>query len=280
MRQDSMLQGVDDRLMVEMEGVGRSAALAAGERIRAHMGAPSSVGTKGVSDYVTDVDRACEEIILEAIGRAFPEHHVISEETPFSEWKPGITWIVDPLDGTTNFIHGYPMVSVSIGVALDGEVILGLVLDPLRQELFTAQEEKGTYLNGERIRVRENASLDDALVATGFPHRIKDYLDPYLEAFRGMLQRLYDARRGGSAALDLAYVACGRLDGFWEPGLKPWDVAAGSLLVREAGGLVSDFWGADRYLRNGHIVAGTPRVHPFLLQQVKAHLAPVLKDSL
>jgi len=264
----------------ELERVARQAVAAAGKTISGRMGRPGLVRHKGQADYVTEVDKACERAILEVIQCNFPAHGVLSEESPFMGGERSeLTWIVDPLDGTTNFIHGFPMVSVSVAVARGEEVLLALILDPLRGELFMAKRGLGAELNGEPIRVRDRASVSDALMATGFPHRAKHYLDPYMAAMGRILQEANDLRRAGSAALDLAYVACGRLDGFWEPGLKPWDVAAGSLLVKEAGGIVTDFWGNPDYLLNGHIVAAPKRIHGFLLEQISHELAPALRPG-
>lgn len=262
----------------ELRQVAEQAALAAGKIIRSRMGRPGDVRQKGTADYVTEVDKACEKAILGVITSRFPSHGVISEESPFLGGKDSqLTWIVDPLDGTTNFIHGFPMVSVSLAVAKEGKVLLGLVLDPLREELFLAARGSGARLNGRSIQVRNGATVQDALMATGFPHRAKHYLGHYMAAMGRILSRANDLRRAGSAALDLAYVACGRLDGFWEPGLKPWDVAAGSLLVLEAGGIVTDFWGNSDYLFNGHIVAAPKSIHGFLLEQISHELAPALR---
>jgi myo-inositol-1(or 4)-monophosphatase len=262
----------------EMERVARTAILEVGEIIRSRIGKVDSSGiqTKGPSDYVTEVDRKSEEIILKMVRRHFPDHHIMSEETVNEGWKEGYTWVIDPLDGTTNFIHGFPFVAVSIGICKDRVPELGFVLDPVRQELFWAVKGEGAYLNGERIRVRSAAKVSDALIATGFPFRAKGLLDPYLEVFRNVFHKVSGIRRAGAAALDLAYVAAGRVDGFWEPALSPWDIAAGSLLVSEAGGIVDDFWAEGNHVQNGHIVAGTPAVFPFLLEEVKTHLAPML----
>ena len=274
-----MPEAISEDRIEEMEAVGRSAILQAGECIMERLGDPSAIDTKGTSDYVTDVDRACEALIMEMIRKRFPDHHIMSEESPFQGWEPGITWILDPLDGTTNFIHGFPFVAVSMAVVVEKEPVLGLTLDPVRGELFTARRGGGAHLNGQRIQVKDVSSLHEALIATAFPFRARDLLEPYMATFRRIFQSVGDVRRTGSAALDLAYVACGRVNGFWEAGLKPWDVAAGTLLIREAGGRVSDFWGKDNYLQNGHIVAGAPSVYPFLLQHVAAHLAPALAQA-
>lgn len=265
----------------KLKQVAEQAVRCAGEIIRSRMGRPGEVLQKGSADYVTEVDKACERAILDVITSHFPAHAVLSEESPFlGEKDSQPTWIVDPLDGTTNFIHGFPMVSVSLAVSQKHKVLLGLVLDPLRDELFVAARGSGAFLNGRPIRVRGGATVQDALMATGFPHRAKHYLEPYMAAMGRVLRRANDLRRAGSAALDLAYVACGRLDGFWEPGLKPWDVAAGSLLVLEAGGIVTDFWGTSDYLLNGHILAAPKSIHGFLLEQISHELAPALQAKI
>jgi myo-inositol-1(or 4)-monophosphatase len=262
-----------------MEQVAQSAILKAGELIRERIGriAHSSIFSKGPSDFVTEVDRASEALIIEAIQSRFPDHHIMAEESAHGALGDGITWIIDPLDGTTNFIHGFPFVAVSIGVWQDGEPLLGLVLDPVRGELFSARRGNGATLNGQPIRARNEIPLHEALVATGFPFRSKELIDPYLASFKGIFQKVSGLRRAGAAALDLAYVAAGRVDGFWEPGLAPWDVAAGSVLVLEAGGQVCDFWGKPDYLTNGHVIAGGPSVLPFLVEQVQTHLAPAVE---
>jgi myo-inositol-1(or 4)-monophosphatase len=263
----------------EIENVARAVAESAGEMIRLHIGqvADSDIHSKGPSDYVTEVDQAIENRIIETIRAHFPDHHIMSEETANDGLQSGVTWVIDPLDGTTNFIHGFPFVAVSVAVCVDKRPVLGVVLDPVREELFFARKGDGAYLNGRRIRARNRARLDEALVATGFPSRSKNVLEPFLDTFRAVFNRVSGIRRAGAAALDLAYLAAGRLDGFWEVGLKAWDVAAGALLVAEAGAAVTDFWGEERYLYNGHIVGGTLSVYPFLLEQVQRFLVPVLE---
>ena len=261
-----------------LEEVARSAIMEAGALIRDRIGNVSSsvIQNKGPSDYVTEVDMRSEALIIEAVAGHFPDHHIMAEESPKGEPQPGYTWIIDPLDGTTNFIHGFPFVAVSIGVFRDGEPLLGLVLDPVREELFTARRGGGAYLNGRRIQVSEKQPLEDALIATGFPVRYKHLLDPYLTTFKNIFRSVSGIRRAGAAALDLAYLAAGRVDGFWEAGLAPWDVAAGSLLVTEAGGIVSDFHGGGNHVWAGQIVSGNASVYPFLLEQVRTHLLPAL----
>lgn len=262
-----------------MEQVARAAVLEAGELIRKHAGNRSSISVtlKGPSDFVTQIDRACEDLIIGAIRTRFPDHHIMAEESTNDGFQDGITWIIDPLDGTTNFIHGFPFVAISVAACENGVPLVGLVLDPLREELFSAVRGRGAFMNDEPMRVRESATLGDALIATGFPYRTRMIIEPYLESLRHIFEVVSGIRRAGAAALDLAYVAAGRVDGFWEPGLAPWDVAAGTLLVQEAGGVVSDFWGEGHHIANGHIVAGTPVVHPFLLKEVKTHLTPAVE---
>lgn len=266
----------------EMERIGRAAILEAGALIRESIGhiRSSQVHSKGPSDYVTEVDENSEKLIIGMIRRHFPDHHIMSEETPHEGMQKGVTWVIDPLDGTTNFIHGFPFVAVSIAACVDGKQVLGLVLDPVRQELFVARRGEGAYLNDRRIQVRNTSRPDNALIATGFPFRSRLVLDGYLATFRSIFLSVSGIRRAGAAALDLAYLAAGRVDGFWEVGLAPWDVAAGSLLVMEAGGQVNDFWEKDNYLQNGHIVAGTDYIYPFLLDQVKKHLLPALESGI
>jgi myo-inositol-1(or 4)-monophosphatase len=263
----------------EIEKVAQAAIVEAGNLIRQKLGSISfsQVHTKAPFDYVTQVDRESETLIIDRILNHFPNHYIMSEETPNQGLQRGISWIIDPLDGTANFIHGFPFVAVSIAVCEDKRPLLGLVLDPLRHELFSARLGGGAYLNGKRICTSEPPALEDALIATGFPHRTRDLLEPYLSAFRSIFYRVSGIRRAGAAALDLAYLAAGRVDGFWEAGLKAWDVAAGSLITTEAGGYVSDFWGREDYLHNGHIVGGTALVYPFLLEQVKTFMAPALE---
>lgn len=227
---------------------------------------------KSPNDYVTEIDQAAERDIIAIIRKAHPNHAILSEECGE---KPGdeYLWIIDPLDGTRNFIHGFPHFAVSIAVSRKGKIEHGVIYDPIRQELFSASRGKGARLNDRRMRVSKNTQLEECLLGTGFPFRHdEERVAIYINTLNALLPLSGDVRRAGSAALDLAYVACGRLDGFWEMGLKPWDVAAGSLFVKEAGGLVCDFNGAEDYLTTGNIVAGNPKILKLLLKTVKAHL--------
>ena len=224
---------------------------------------------KGRNDFVTIVDRRAEEAIVSLIRDRFPDHSIVAEESPPSEGASGYRWYIDPLDGTTNFIHGYPLFCVSVGLADPQGMRAAAVYDPVRDEMFTAARGGGAFLNGRPITVATAEKLSQALLVTGFPFRSLDRLDDYLTSFRSFILGSSGIRRDGSAALNLAYVACGRYDGFWEMSLSPWDVAAGSLLVREAGGAVSDFQGRDDFLKNGDIVAANLNIHPAMLRVLR-----------
>lgn len=228
-----------------------------------------TITAKRRNDFVTEVDKAAEAAIIETLKKAYPDHAILAEESGASG-DSDYTWIIDPLDGTTNFIHGFPQYAVSIGLQHRGVITQGVVYDPTRNELFTATRGRGAFLDDRRIRVSKRTQLDDSLIGTGFPFRDGAHLNEYVRAFRGVTQQSAGIRRAGAAALDLAYVAAGRLDAFWEIGLAPWDMAAGSLLLIEAGGLVSDFDGEANYLSAGQIVGGAPKVFIQLLELVKA----------
>jgi len=229
-----------------------------------------AVSSKRHNDFVTEVDRAAEQAVIEILLKAFPDHAILAEESG-AHGKSDFVWIIDPLDGTTNFIHGFPQYCVSIGLKHKGVLSQAVVYDPGRNELFTASRGHGAYLNDRRMRVSRRTQLDDALIGTGFPFGEVKHLSEYVTMMRKVMTQTAGIRRAGAAALDLAYVAAGRLDGFWEMGLSPWDMAAGSLLIQEAGGLVSDFDGEGNYLDCGRIVAGSPKVFTQLLQIVAAH---------
>ena len=227
------------------------------------------VASKGRSDFVTEVDRAAEQAIVDILLKAYPDHAILAEESGASG-DSEYTWIIDPLDGTTNFIHGFPQYAVSIALRHREHVTQAVVYDPTRNELFTASRGRGAFLNERRIRVSTRSKLSECLIGTGFPFRSFEHLDEYVRMFRSVTEHTAGIRRPGAAALDLAYVAAGRLDGFWEIGLSPWDMAAGSLLILEAGGLVSDFKGEAAYLEEGRIVCGAPKIFPQLLNLVSA----------
>ena len=225
------------------------------------------VSAKRDKDFVTEVDKAAEEAIIGVLKAAYPDHAILAEESGASGDSEHV-WIIDPLDGTTNFIHGVPQYAISIGLAHKGVMTQAVVYDPNRNEIFTASKGGGAFVNEKRIRVAKRFRLDEALIGTGFPYRMFDHVDTYLAIFRDVAQRTAGMRRPGAASLDLAWVACGRMDGFWELGLSPWDMAAGALLVREAGGMVGDFEGADGFLDSGRIVAANPKVFAPLLQAI------------
>jgi myo-inositol-1(or 4)-monophosphatase len=229
------------------------------------------VAAKGRSDFVTEVDKAAEEAIIDTLIGAYPNHAVLAEESGASNPEGGqeYTWIIDPLDGTTNFIHGFPQYAVSIALQHRGQITQAVVYDPTRNELFTATRGRGAFLNDRRIRTSRRTRLGEALIGTGFPFRQLEHLDEYVRMFKRITEETAGIRRPGAAALDLAFVAAGRLDGFWEFGLSPWDMAAGSLLIQEAGGMVSDFDGGQDFLGTGHIVCGTPKVFEALLRLVQ-----------
>ena len=225
-------------------------------------------------DYVTEVDQAAELAIIDLIQQRYPDHAILGEESgqlaPRRGDRPEVEWIIDPLDGTTNYIHGLPHFAVSIGIRERGRLEHGVIFDPLRNELYTATRGRGAQLDGKRLRLRPVGGLDGALIGTGLPFRESDKLDAYMATLRRMMTRTAGIRRGGSAALDLAFVAAGRLDGFWEIGLKPWDLAAGVVMIQEAGGIVGDLDGRPDFMQSGDIVAGTPKVFAGIVREIQA----------
>jgi myo-inositol-1(or 4)-monophosphatase len=218
---------------------------------------------------VTAIDRAAEDAIIEIARKAYPDHAFLCEESGQTKGSGEYTWVIDPLDGTTNFIHGFPQYCVSIGIQHRGALAHAVVYDPGRNELFTASKGRGAFLNDRRVRVSKCLKLEGALVGTGFPFKELSRMDLYLRQLRGLMEKAAGVRRAGAAALDLAYVACGRLDAFWELGLSPWDMAAGALLIQEAGGLVADPLGEADFMQSGDICAATPKVFPQLLEALK-----------
>jgi myo-inositol-1(or 4)-monophosphatase len=233
-------------------------------------GGSLQVKSKRANDFVTEVDRSAEAAIIEIVQKSYPDHGILGEESGAIEsGKQEYRWIIDPLDGTTNFIHGFPQYCVSIGVEHHGTLTHGVVYDPTRDELFTATKGAGAFLNDRRIRVSKCSRLADALVGTGFPYRELGRVDLYLKQLRNLMEKSSGVRRAGAAALDLAYVACGRLDGFWELGLSPWDIAAGALLIQEAGGLVGDLQGDQGFLESGDLCAAAPKLFAALLQGLR-----------
>jgi len=236
---------------------------------RASLAGGLKVRSKRTNDFVTQVDQAAEEAILGTVKAAYPDHGFLAEESGASGGNTEYVWIIDPLDGTTNFIHGFPQYCVSIGVQHRGGLAHAVVFDPNRNELFTASKGGGAFLNDRRIRVTGLAKLGDALVGTGFPFKELTRLDLYTRQLQAMMKTCSGVRRAGAAALDLAYVACGRLDAFWELGLAPWDMAAGALLIQEAGGLVGDLQGEQTFMQTGDVCCATPKIFPALLEALR-----------
>jgi myo-inositol-1(or 4)-monophosphatase len=236
------------------------------------------VQKKGHNDYVSDADRAAERAVIEVIQRHYPEHAILAEESGIQGDQDSDTvWIIDPLDGTTNYLHGFPVFAVSIGVKVNGRLAHGVVYDPLRQDLFTATRGEGAQLNEHKIRVSGQRELEHALIGTGFPFRQADSeLEPYLGMLGKILRNTSGIRRPGAAALDLCYVAAGRLDAFWETGLAPWDLAAGSLIIREAGGIVSGLDGSEGYMDSGHVLCGTPKIYSAIAKLCASDIKAIL----
>jgi myo-inositol-1(or 4)-monophosphatase len=235
-----------------------------------------TVTSKGRNDFVTEVDRAAEQEIIATIRRHYPQHAFLAEESGRSGESETL-WIIDPLDGTTNFLHGFPVFAVSIACQIKGRLEQAVVYDPMRGEIFTASRGAGAHLENHRMRVSKARVLEGALISTGFPYRANlRYLDDYLEMLKAVTQQAAGVRRSGAAALDLAYVAAGRVDAFWEIGLSPWDTAAGTLLVQEAGGRIGTLTG-EEYRQEGHIVAGTPRVYAALIELLAPHVPAELR---
>jgi len=252
----------------------------AGKIIRSNFGKEQKITKKGEFNLVTEIDKAAEKAIVELVLRHFPDHSILAEESPAitgSEYR----WVIDPIDGTTNFTHGFPIVSVSIGLEKSGQLILGGVFDPFRKELFFAERGQGAFLNGRPIHVSKASTLSESLLATGFPYDRKNNPEDYLDMLRVFLTQIQGIRRGGSAAIDLCYVACGRFDGYYEMKLSPWDKAAGMMIVEEAGGKLTDFSGTPLTLSGLQNLATNGLIHDEMLRALAPfiHLgrpAPVL----
>jgi myo-inositol-1(or 4)-monophosphatase len=247
----------------------RSLALEAGRHIRQSVSNMGRVDYKGRADLVTDVDRKAEEIILGGIRQAYPGHTVLAEESGENLAQSDFRWIVDPIDGTTNFVHGYPIFAVSIAVQQKHETVAAVVFNPVQEELFSARKGQGAQLNGQPIAVSPTTELSKALVATGFPYRLGERWQHSMTLFETFYLNSHGVRRDGAAALDLCYVAAGRFDGFWEYELKPWDVAAGMLIVQEAGGRTTDFQENPSGIADRQILATNGRIHNEMLQVIR-----------
>jgi len=230
------------------------------------------VEEKGRNDFVSEADRVAERAVIDVIHKHYPAHAILAEESGASGDSDHV-WVIDPLDGTTNFLHGFPVFAVSIALMVRGRIEHAAVYDPMRQELFTASRGAGAQLDGRRIRVSGNKQLARALVGTGFPYRdTNQAFEPYMAMLQKAVRNTAGVRRPGAAALDLCYVAAGRLDAFWETGLQAWDIAAGALLIREAGGIISGLDGGENYLDGGHVLAGSPRIYSDLARLFAADI--------
>ena len=233
------------------------------------------VTEKQAKDYVSEVDKASEQVIIDAIRKAYPDHAILAEESGSHEGNDYL-WIIDPLDGTTNYLHGFPQFSISIALQHKGELESAVVFDPLRDEMFIANRGRGAFLNDRRIRVSDQKGLSGSLLGTGIPYRDQRFVDAYFGMMKALIKDAAGVRRPGSAALDFAWLAAGRIDGFWELGLAAWDFAAGSLLIKEAGGIVTDLSGGPDHLKTGNVVAGNIKMHQAMLAEIK----PFLSDDL
>lgn len=248
-----------------------STAMQAGKVLKENIGRISTVRVedKNPFDYVTEIDKKCERIIIESIKENFPDHEILAEESGKSDHQHRFCWIIDPLDGTTNFIHGNPHNSISIALQDRDDTILGVIYDPYRDEMFYAEKGQGAYCNDDRISVSDEGDVSNCLIATGFPFKSRHLLDRYWQVLSEIFMNVSGIRRTGSAALDLAYVACGRFDGFWELKLSPWDIAAGSLIVQEANGKITDIEGNNNHIWTGNVVATNGLIQNFILDKVK-----------
>jgi myo-inositol-1(or 4)-monophosphatase len=253
--------------------VAKDAAVAGGRLLRSlyRPFGTASRDFKAVNDYVSEADSASERAVLDVITNAYPDHAIVAEESG-EQGESAFQWLVDPLDGTANFVHGHPAFSVSVALCRDNTTLLGVVFDPMREELFWAERGCGAFMNAMPVHVSGTTTLARAFLATGFPFRAHADLDNYLRVFRRLFAATSGTRRAGSAALDLSYVACGRFDAFWEFYLKPWDTAAGGMIVSEAGGTVTDIFGGPGYREAGHVMASNGAVHAAMLDHVRAAL--------
>ncbi|MCA9742472.1 MAG: inositol monophosphatase [Deferribacteres bacterium] len=260
----------EEKVQQEILKVAIQAAQLGGEVLLTHLSRVKhyELEEKGASDYATLVDHASEQAIIEHIKRHFPQHQILAEERGEIPGDGIYRWIIDPLDGTTNYLHNVRLFAVSIAVARGDELVAGVVYDPVQREMYTAQKGRGAFLNNSPISVSFADEVKDCLFATGFPFRSKEKIEPYLQAFRRFFESARDMRRMGVAAIDLAYVACGRFDAFWELELGAWDIAAGVLLVREAGGMVTGFHPNENCLETGNIVATNGRIHNFVTSEL------------
>jgi len=271
---------MNNRDLKELRDCAVDAAIEAGRHVRNYTGRLSSneIEHKGTHDLVTRLDKESQDLIIDRLSKAFPSSDFLAEENGVGNWgeveEGTLRWIIDPIDGTTNFAQGLPHYSVSIGLQDGKDLIVGVVYDVSTDELFSAVKDGGLYLNGRRTHATKRKTLSESVLATGFPFKEYQHIDAFLAAFKTMIKECRSVRRLGSAAIDLAYVAAGRLDGFFEVGLSPWDVAAGTVLVREGGGVVSDMSGSDQFLFKKHIIASNGLIH----DDVKSHMQDLLES--
>ncbi len=256
-----------------MIAIAKQAALAAGEILLQHFGniPDEMIRRKSQNDFLSFVDEESERAIIETIRSRYPRHSFLAEEGGSIESESPYRWIIDPLDGTKNYLSGIPVFAVSIAMEYEGKLVLGIIYDPVHNEMFRAEQGKGAWLNNVRLQVSAKSGLQESLIATGFPFKAKQFLPQYLKSFEEIFTRCIGIRRAGAAAIDLAWLAAGRFDGFWELGLQPWDVAAGAVLIREAGGKISDFWDGEGFLFNHYLVAGNSAVHEELTDVLGKH---------
>jgi myo-inositol-1(or 4)-monophosphatase len=248
-----------------------SMAVQAGKIVRENIDkiTATDIEDKSPFDYVTEIDKISEQLIISSIKKYFPSHEILAEESGAYKNINTYRWLIDPLDGTTNFIHGNPHCSISIALQKEDQIILGVIYDPFRDELYYAEKGKGAYVNNKRIYVSTQEKLSSCLIATGFPFKCRHLLDQYWLVLSEIFIEVTGIRRTGSAALDLAYVACGRFDGFWELKLSPWDVAAGSIIIEEASGKITDFEGKNNYIWTGNVVASNAIIHDFMMSKIQ-----------
>jgi myo-inositol-1(or 4)-monophosphatase len=255
--------------MKELKDFAINLAREAGTLLTGKFNSKHEIHYKGEIDLVTEADKMSEDLIIAAINSSFPDHGILSEESPAQNSQAKLRWIIDPLDGTTNYAHGYPVFCVSIALENEGVIVLGVIYDPLRQDMFVAERGKGAYLNGKKLKVSATAKLSRSLLATGFPYDIRVSKDNNINHFNLMAVEAQAIRRAGAAALDIAYLAAGRFDGFWELKLMPWDMAAGCLMVKESGGIISNMSGGSWDIYSSNVIASNGLIHEQMISVFK-----------